>query len=74
MPQGELVKVLLLLGEAGALVYITGRSVNADDSKDSILGSLLDTKSAVEKADGICIAVPVDHGDDQQINSCYAEA
>ena len=69
MPQGELVKVLLLLGEAGALVYITGRSVNADDSKDSILGSLLDTKSAVEKADGICIAVPVDHGDDQQIKS-----
>jgi NAD(P)-dependent dehydrogenase (short-subunit alcohol dehydrogenase family) len=69
VPQGELVKVLLLLGEAGALVYITGRSVNADDSKDSILGSLLDTKSAVEKADGICIAVPVDHGDDQQIKS-----
>ena len=61
--------IAIALGEVGALVYITGSSVNTDDSTDSILGSLLDTKSAVEKADGICIAVPVDHGDDQQIKS-----
>ncbi|MFN5748240.1 MAG: SDR family NAD(P)-dependent oxidoreductase, partial [Pseudanabaena sp.] len=61
------------LGEAGALVYITGRSVNADDSKDSILGSLLDTKSAVEKAGGICIAVSLDHSDDEQIKSLFEQ-
>ena len=61
------------LGEGGALVYITGRSVNADNSTDSILGSLLDTKSLVEKAGGICIAVPVDHSDDQQIKSLFEQ-
>ncbi|MFN7355489.1 MAG: SDR family NAD(P)-dependent oxidoreductase, partial [Pseudanabaena sp.] len=59
------------LGEAGALVYITGRSVNQTSSTDSVSGSLLETKSAVEKAGGICIAVPVDHCDDQQIQSLF---
>jgi NAD(P)-dependent dehydrogenase (short-subunit alcohol dehydrogenase family) len=59
------------LGEAGALVYITGRSVNQSNSMDSISGSLLETKVAVEKAGGICIAVPVDHSDDEQIKSLF---
>ncbi|MFN9819010.1 MAG: SDR family NAD(P)-dependent oxidoreductase [Pseudanabaena sp.] len=61
------------LGESGALVYITGRSVNQTNSIDSISGSLLETKSAVEKAGGICIAVPVDHSDDQQIKSLFEQ-
>jgi NAD(P)-dependent dehydrogenase (short-subunit alcohol dehydrogenase family) len=65
--------IAIALGEAGALVYITGRSVNTDDSTDSISGSLLDTKSAVEKAGGICIAVPVDHRDDEQIKSLFEQ-
>ena len=56
------------LGEAGALVYITGRSMNQTSSTDSISGSLLDTKSAVEKAGGICIAVTVDHSDFEFFN------
>lgn len=59
------------LGEAGALVYITGRSVNQTNSIDSISGSLLETKTAIEKAGGICIAVPVDHSDDEQIKSLF---
>ena len=61
------------LGEAGALVYITGRSVNQTSSTDSVSGSLLETKSAVEKAGGICIAVPVDHSDDEQIKSLFEQ-
>jgi NAD(P)-dependent dehydrogenase (short-subunit alcohol dehydrogenase family) len=64
--------IAIALGEAGALVYITGRSVNSDSS-DPISGSLLDTKSAVEKAGGICIAVPVDHSDDGQVESLFEQ-
>ena len=65
--------IAIALGEAGALVYITGRSVQVDDSTDSISGSLLETKSAVEKAGGICIAVTVDHSDDGQIKSLFEQ-
>lgn len=61
------------LGEAGALVYITGRSVNQTSSTDSISGSLLETKSAVEKAGGICIAVSIDHSDDEPIKSLFEQ-
>lgn len=61
------------LGEAGALVYITGRSVNQTSSTGSVSGSLLETQSAVEKAGGICIAVTVDHSDDQQIKSLFEQ-
>ncbi|MCA6575226.1 MAG: SDR family NAD(P)-dependent oxidoreductase [Pseudanabaena sp. M57BS1SP1A06MG] len=61
------------LGEAGALVYITGRSVNQTSSTDSVSGSLLETKSAVEKAGGICIAVSLDHSDDEQIKSLFEQ-
>ena len=61
------------LGEAGALVYITGRSVNQTNSIDSISGSLLETKTAIEKVGGICIVVPVDHSDDEQIKSLFEQ-
>ncbi|BBC26640.1 SDR family NAD(P)-dependent oxidoreductase [Pseudanabaena sp. ABRG5-3] len=61
------------LGESGALVYITGRSVHQAYSTETSSGSLLDTKSAVEEAGGICIAVPVDHGDDQQVQSLFEQ-
>ena len=61
------------LGEAGALVYITGRSMNQTSSTDSISGSLLETKSAVEKAGGICIVVSIDHNDDEQIKSLFEQ-
>jgi NAD(P)-dependent dehydrogenase (short-subunit alcohol dehydrogenase family) len=65
--------IAIALGEAGALVYITGRSVQVDNSTDSISGSLLETKSEVEKAGGICIAVPVDHRDDAQIKALFEQ-
>jgi NAD(P)-dependent dehydrogenase (short-subunit alcohol dehydrogenase family) len=65
--------IAIALGEAGALVYITGRSVQVNDSTDSISGSLLETKSEVEKAGGTCVAVPVDHRDDEQIKSLFEQ-
>jgi NAD(P)-dependent dehydrogenase (short-subunit alcohol dehydrogenase family) len=54
------------LGEAGATVYITGRTVENSESSD-VGGSLQETQQAVEAAGGICIPVQVDHGDDEQI-------
>jgi NAD(P)-dependent dehydrogenase (short-subunit alcohol dehydrogenase family) len=59
------------LGEAGATVYITGRSWDASEAKDDVSGSLLETKLAVEKAGGICIPVQIDHKDDDQVESLF---
>ena len=58
------------LGEAGATVYITGRSWDTSIN-DSVSGSLLETKSAVEQAGGICIPVRVDHADDEQVKELF---
>ena len=65
--------IAIALGEAGALVYITGRSVNQTSSTDSVSVSLLETKSAVEKAGGICIAVSIDHSHDVKIKSLFEQ-
>jgi NAD(P)-dependent dehydrogenase (short-subunit alcohol dehydrogenase family) len=58
------------LGEAGATVYITGRSLNSSNS-GSISGSLRETQLAVEEAGGICIPVQVDHSDDEQVRLLF---
>ncbi|GBF78984.1 short-chain dehydrogenase/reductase SDR [Aphanothece sacrum FPU1] len=57
------------LGEAGATVYITGRSLNTSDN--SISGTLLATQQAVIEAGGLCIPVQVDHSDDEQIRLLF---
>ncbi|BAZ49269.1 short-chain dehydrogenase/reductase SDR [Nostoc sp. NIES-4103] len=59
------------LGEAGATVYITGRSLNQSDASDRIFGSLGETQSAVEAAGGVCIPVQVDHSDDEQVRLLF---
>ena len=59
------------LGEAGATVYITGRSLEKSIASQGITGTLLDTKTAVEKVGGICIPVQVDHSDDEQVASLF---
>jgi NAD(P)-dependent dehydrogenase (short-subunit alcohol dehydrogenase family) len=59
------------LGEAGATVYITGRSLNNSHSTDGMSGSLNDTKLAIEKVGGICIPLVVDHSDDEQVKSLF---
>ncbi|MDJ0702839.1 MAG: SDR family NAD(P)-dependent oxidoreductase [Leptolyngbyaceae cyanobacterium MO_188.B28] len=56
------------LGEAGATVYVTGRTLA---SSDGVSGSLQETQTAVEAAGGICVPVQVDHGDDEQVRSLF---
>jgi NAD(P)-dependent dehydrogenase (short-subunit alcohol dehydrogenase family) len=58
------------LGEAGATIYITGRSLNSSNS-GGISGSLRETQLAVEEAGGICIPVQVDHSDDEQVRLLF---
>ena len=58
------------LGEAGATVYITGRTLN-NESSDNLSGTLLETAKAVNEAGGNCIPVPVDHSDDEQVRSLF---
>ncbi|HEY9880492.1 MAG TPA: SDR family NAD(P)-dependent oxidoreductase [Leptolyngbyaceae cyanobacterium] len=63
------------LGEAGATVYITGRTMtsagpSAEGSNQS-MGSLTETAAEVEAAGGTCIPVQVDHSDDDQVRSLF---
>ncbi|MEH1939272.1 MAG: SDR family NAD(P)-dependent oxidoreductase [Nostoc sp.] len=58
------------LGEAGATVYVTGRSLN-NFSSDGVSGSLSETQSAIEEAGGVCIPVQVDHSDDEQVRLLF---
>ncbi|HYP04546.1 MAG TPA: SDR family NAD(P)-dependent oxidoreductase [Cyanobium sp.] len=65
------------LGEAGATVYITGRSFaagegsEAPDDGNPLGGSLEETCAAVEAAGGTCSAHRVDHHDDAQVRELF---
>ena len=59
------------LGESGATVYITGRSLDRAKTSNEVSGSLQETQLAVEKAGGKCIPVQVDHSDDEQIRLLF---
>ncbi|MEH2159528.1 MAG: SDR family NAD(P)-dependent oxidoreductase [Nostoc sp.] len=57
------------LAEAGATVYITGRSLN--NFGNAVLGSLSETQSAIDEIGGVCIPVQVDHSDDEQVRLLF---
>ncbi|MBR8832919.1 MAG: SDR family NAD(P)-dependent oxidoreductase [Stigonema ocellatum SAG 48.90 = DSM 106950] len=58
------------LGEAGATVYVTGRSLNNFNSSD-VSGSLSETQAAVEEVGGVCIPIQVDHSNDEQVRLLF---
>lgn len=58
------------LGEAGATVYITGRSLERSND-ERVSGSLRETQLAVEEAGGICVPVRVDHSNDEQVRMLF---
>jgi NAD(P)-dependent dehydrogenase (short-subunit alcohol dehydrogenase family) len=57
------------LAEAGATVYITGRSLN--NSGNAVSGTLSETQSAIDEIGGVCIPVQVDHSDDEQVRLLF---
>ncbi|WP_017301828.1 SDR family NAD(P)-dependent oxidoreductase [Nodosilinea nodulosa] len=56
------------LGEAGATVYLTGRTLAA--TAESV-GSLEETAEAVTRAGGVAIPAQVDHSDDDQVRALF---
>ena len=61
--------VALGLGEAGATVYVTGRSLVASDDPR---GSLSRTAGEIGALGGVGIAVRCDHDDDAQVEAVFA--
>jgi NAD(P)-dependent dehydrogenase (short-subunit alcohol dehydrogenase family) len=57
------------LAEAGATVYITGRTLSPQN--DSLGGCLAETQAAISAVGGICIPVQVDHSQDEQIKQLF---
>ncbi|XP_038069927.1 dehydrogenase/reductase SDR family member 1-like [Patiria miniata] len=61
--------IALQLGDAGATVYITGRTL--DPAGDGKPGSLRETADEIEGRGGKCIPVECDHGDDEQVKMLF---
>src|SRR5215218_468498 len=55
------------LGEAGATVYVTGRTTVEGSAPSRLPGTIHDTAQQVTGLGGTGIAVPIDAGDDSQI-------
>ena len=62
--------IALALGDAGATVYVTGRSV-ADDRTDGLPGTVDGTAADVSDRGGQGIAVRCDHTDDDAVGALF---
>jgi NAD(P)-dependent dehydrogenase (short-subunit alcohol dehydrogenase family) len=65
--------VALGLGEAGATVYITGRTVEKGQGAVRLPGTIHQTAAEVEQLGGRCVAVRCDHRDDEQVRALFAQ-
>lgn len=63
--------IALGLGEAGATVYITARTVEVNQAAVDLPGTIYQTADEVTKLGGQCIAIPCDHRDDQQVVTVF---
>jgi len=63
--------IALSLAEQGATVYVTGRTVSADQS--TLPGTVGETAQQCCERGGKGIAVAVDHADDQQVEDLFAQ-
>jgi NAD(P)-dependent dehydrogenase (short-subunit alcohol dehydrogenase family) len=61
----------LVLGQAGATVYVTARSVRGRPSAPGREGSVEETAEAVEARGGTAIPVACDHTDDDAVRSLF---
>jgi dehydrogenase/reductase SDR family protein 1 len=65
--------VALGLGEAGATVYITGRTVEEGKAVVSLPGTIHQTAKEVSELGGTCIAIRCDHVDDGQVRDLFQQ-
>jgi NAD(P)-dependent dehydrogenase (short-subunit alcohol dehydrogenase family) len=63
--------IALVLGEQGATVYLTGRSVRGEPTTLSRPGTITDTAEAVTARGGTGIAIRCDHTDDAQVKAVF---
>jgi len=63
--------VAAALGEQGATVYLTGRSVRGEPTTLGRPGTIDDTAEEVHARGGTGIAVRCDHGDDAQVRAVF---
>jgi NAD(P)-dependent dehydrogenase (short-subunit alcohol dehydrogenase family) len=62
--------IALALGEAGATVYVTGRSLRGN-SKEKLPGSIEETAEAVTRLGGLGIPVRCDHAVDAEVEALF---
>ena len=65
--------VALGLGEAGATVYVTGRTEVAGGGAIDLPGTVHETAREVTAIGGTGVAMPCDHRDDEQVRAVFAE-
>jgi len=63
--------IALGLGEAGATVYVTGRTVAARQGAVDLDGTIDETVAAVQELGATCYAVRCDHTDDAQTQALF---
>ncbi len=63
--------IALSLGEAGATVYITGRTVEEGQNVRSLPGTIQQTAAEIEKRGGRCVAVRCDHRNDGEVRAVF---
>lgn len=63
--------IALGLGEAGATVYITGRTIEAGQSAARLPGTIQQTADEVTQLGGQGIALRCDHRDDEQVRAVF---
>jgi NAD(P)-dependent dehydrogenase (short-subunit alcohol dehydrogenase family) len=65
--------IALALGEAGAKVYVTGRSVRGGDRTEDLPGTVDDTAEEVTARGGKGVAVRCDHTDDVDTEALFRQ-
>ena len=65
--------VALGLGEAGAIVYVTGRTIKDKTDVEKLGGTVFETAEAVTSIGGKGIALPCDHREDSQVEEVFKQ-
>lgn len=63
--------IALGLGEAGATVYVTGRTVEEGQAAVSLPGTIHQTAEEIDKSGGKGIAVRCDHQEDEEVRELF---
>lgn len=63
--------IALVLGEAGATVYVTGRSIKGESTTDNMSGTIDETAEAVTARGGKGIAARVNHAVDAEVEALF---